>query len=92
MAGMKFFGEEVEAVHDAHPAVAESRVFAKEHAHLGEIPCAELIAADPENPPDRRELTAHCKQQLPGYKIPREFRFVPTLERTASGKLRRANP
>jgi long-chain acyl-CoA synthetase len=92
MAGMKFFGEEVEAVLDAHPAVAESRVFAKEHAHLGEIPCAELIAADPENPPDRRELTAHCKQQLPGYKIPREFRFVPTLERTASGKLRRANP
>src|SRR5262249_61074161 len=45
MAGMKFFSEEVEAVLDAHPAVRRSRVFAREHAHLGELPCAAIEPA-----------------------------------------------
>ena len=54
MAGMKFFSEEVEAVLDAHPLVRRSRVFAREHAHLGEIPIAELEPADAAQPPDAR--------------------------------------
>src|SRR6185369_14780167 len=44
MAGMKFFCEEVEAVLDCHPAVQCSRVSARSHAHLGEIPVAEIVA------------------------------------------------
>ena len=90
MAGMKFFAEEVEAVLDAHPEVAISRVFAREHAHLGEIPAAEFVPRDPATPPDKRELTHHCRKQLAAYKIPREFSVVAQLERTATGKLRRA--
>jgi long-chain acyl-CoA synthetase len=89
MAGMKFFGEEVEAVLDTHPKVRESRVFAVEHAHLGEIPCAEIALADSEHPPARSELAAHCRAQLPTYKVPREFRVVEALEHTPSGKLQR---
>ena len=91
MAGMKFFGEEVEGILDSHVGVVESRVFAKQHAHLGEIPVAEFVAARPEAPPTRKELTAHCREALPGYKIPREFRLVTEIERTATGKLRRAD-
>ena len=90
MAGMKFFGEEVEAVLDTHPGVRESRVFGREHAHLGEIPVAELIPADPDRPPARVELARHCRERLPAYKVPREFRPVESLPRTSSGKLRRA--
>jgi long-chain acyl-CoA synthetase len=90
MAGMKFFGEEVEAVLDAHPAVRESRVFAQAHAHLGEIPVAEVVPEDPGAPPETRELLAHCRNALPGYKVPRAIRVVPALPRTATGKLRRA--
>ena len=90
MAGMKFFAEEVEAVLDAHPAVRASRVFAREHAHLGEIPVAEVVPADPAQPPDLRALTAFCRERLPGYKIPREIRVVDEIARTSSGKLRRA--
>jgi long-chain acyl-CoA synthetase len=90
MAGMKFFAEEVEAVLDAHPLVKRSRVSSRVHAHLGEIPVAELEAADPEKPPTRAELAAHCKAHLPAYKIPREFKLVAALPETATGKLARA--
>jgi long-chain acyl-CoA synthetase len=90
MAGMKFFGEEVEAVLDTHPAIRESRVFAREHAHLGEIPVAELVPEDPAHPPGRAELARHCRDRLAAYKVPREFRPVEALPRTSSGKLRRA--
>ncbi|HKC49792.1 MAG TPA: long-chain fatty acid--CoA ligase, partial [Myxococcota bacterium] len=47
MAGMKFFSEEVEGVLDTHPGVRRSRVLAREHAHLGEIPIAEVEATNP---------------------------------------------
>jgi long-chain acyl-CoA synthetase len=89
MAGMKFFCEEVEAVVEAHPAVRESRVRARAHAHLGEIPVAEIVPVDPGAPPEQRALTSHCRERLPGYKIPREFRVVDALPHTSSGKLKR---
>ena len=92
MAGMKFFAEEVEEVLDAHPAVRASRVFAREHAHLGEIPVAEVVAADPARPPDLRALTAFCRERLPAYKIPRESprgrRDRPHVERKAAPQRR----
>ncbi|MGE4606389.1 MAG: class I adenylate-forming enzyme family protein [Myxococcota bacterium] len=89
MAGMKFFSEEVEAVLDTHPGVAESRVFAIEHAHLGEVPYARIVSVDPDASPARSELIRHCRGALPAYKIPREFQLVESLERTQTGKLRR---
>ena len=90
MAGMKFFGEEIETVLDAHPAVLESRVFAKDHAHLGEIPVADVVPTRADAPPDPKSLAQHCRGELPGYKVPREFRIVDELPRTASGKLARS--
>jgi len=90
MAGMKFFAEEVEQVLDRHPGIRESRVFARPHAHLGEIPAAEIVPADPDAAPSRKELVAHCRGALAAYKVPREFRVVASLERTSSGKVRRA--
>jgi long-chain acyl-CoA synthetase len=89
MAGMKFFSEEVEAVLDAHPLVKRSRVFAREHAHLGEIPAAEIEPADAAAPPTRAELAAHCRARLAAYKVPREFAIVAALPETATGKLAR---
>ena len=91
MAGMKFFAEEVEAVLDAHPGVRRSRVRAREHAHVGEIPVAEIVAATPGSPPERRELVAHCRAALPAYKVPRAFEVVDDLPLTETGKLRRAD-
>jgi long-chain acyl-CoA synthetase len=90
MAGMKFFSEEVEAVLDAHPRVRRSRVRAREHAHLGEIPVAELEPADRAQPPTAAELSAYCRERLPAYKVPREFKWVESLPETVTGKLARA--
>ena len=89
MAGMKFFSEEVETALDTHPAIAASRVFAKPHAHLGEIAAAEIVVQEGAEAPDRKALVAHLRARLAGYKIPREFRVVDALERTPTGKLRR---
>lgn len=90
MAGMKFFGEEIEAILDAHPGVRASRVFGQEHPALGEIPVAEIVATDPTNAPDRRDLLPFCREHLPAYKIPRRFRVVAQLPQTATGKIRRS--
>jgi len=89
MAGIKFFCEEVEAVLDAHPAVRVSRVAARLHARLGELPVAEIVPADPAQPPRPADLAAHCRARLESYKVPREFTVVERLPLTASGKLRR---
>lgn len=90
MAGMKFFSEEVEAVLDAMPGVRRSRVLAREHPHLGEIPVAEIEPADPASPPARAALAAWCRERLPAYKVPRGFELVESLPLTATGKLARS--
>jgi acyl-CoA synthetase (AMP-forming)/AMP-acid ligase II len=64
-------------------------VFAREHEKLGEIPVAEIVPEDPARAPARGELIAACRAALPAYKIPREFRIVDALPRTATGKLQR---
>lgn len=89
MAGMKFFCEEVEAALDTHPAIAASRVFAKQHPQLGELPAAEIVLEAGAQAPDRKALVAHLRGRLPAYKIPREFNVLDSLPRTATGKLRR---
>jgi long-chain acyl-CoA synthetase len=89
MAGMKFFSEEVEEVIARQPGVRECRVFAREHEKLGEIPVAEIVPEDPAHPPARAELITACRAALPAYKIPREFRIVSALARTATGKVQR---
>ena len=42
VAGLKFFPEEVEECINRFPGITESRVFGREHARLGEVPCAEI--------------------------------------------------
>ena len=86
MAGMKFFAEEVEAVLNAHPGVKESRVYGQPHAHLGEIPMADVVAVDSDNLP---ELSAYCKQRMAAHKVPFRFNWVSALEYTPTGKIKR---
>ena len=89
MAGMKFFCEEVEAALDLHPSVQASRVYAKVHAQLGEIPAAEIVVQPGHDAPDRKTLAAHLREHVAGYKIPRSFDVVDAIEHTATGKVRR---
>ncbi|MFA9477675.1 class I adenylate-forming enzyme family protein [Phycisphaerales bacterium AB-hyl4] len=90
VAGLKCFPEEVEAVLNAHPQVRESRVYGRGHAHVGTVPVAEVVPMDIDSPPTAASLSTHCRQLLAAYKRPMQFQFVDALQRTASGKIRRA--
>jgi acyl-CoA synthetase (AMP-forming)/AMP-acid ligase II len=89
---MKFFAEEVEAVLDAHPAIARSRVRAERHAQLGELPVAEVVLEEGHAAPKKKDLVVHCRAQLPSYQIPRRFDVLDALPLTPTGKIRRWEP
>ncbi|WP_303730988.1 acetyl-CoA synthetase [Paracoccus solventivorans] len=74
-----------------HPAVAESAVVARPDPLRGEIVIAHVILAPGGTASDAlvRELQEHCKRVTAPYKYPREIRFVETLPKTISGKIRR---
>jgi len=91
VAGLKFFPEEVEAVLDDFAAVAESRVFAKPHPHLGELPYAEVVLR-PGAALDRDVLRRHCAERLSPYKMPVEIAVVAAVPRTSGGKILRRSP
>lgn len=93
LAGMKFFCEEVEAVLDGARGVRQSRVSARIHPRLGEIPVAEIVPEDPSSPPAAGDLLLFLRERLPAYKVPRVIEIVAALPRTATGKLaRRGDP
>jgi long-chain acyl-CoA synthetase len=89
IGGMKCFPEEVEAVLNTHPGVAESRVVALAHATFGNIPVAEIVPRDPVSPPRTGELVAACRAKLSTYKLPLKFTIVPSIPKTPSGKIQR---
>jgi O-succinylbenzoic acid--CoA ligase len=88
--GENIYPAEVEAVLMAHPAVSEAGVVGAPEARWGQVPLA-FVVLRPEVPvPPEVELIAFCRARLAAYKVPRAIRVVPSLPRTASGKLRRA--
>jgi long-chain acyl-CoA synthetase len=84
VAGLKFFPEEVEECINQFPGVKESRVFGTPHAHLGQVPRAE-VAFSPSSP-DLDGLRAHCARTLSPYKVPVEFIVVQATAKTPGGK------
>ena len=57
---------------------------------FGELPVAEIVA-EGELPADwRTEFRKYCFARLAVYKVPKQFTIVPSLPRTASGKIRRS--
>jgi len=87
VAGLKFFPEEVEGCIDQCPGIVESRVFGRAHAHLGEVPCAEIVVDA--GTFDLDTLKAHCARALSPYKVPVEFTVVEAVPRTPGGKILR---
>jgi len=90
-AGMKIFPDEVESVLNQHRAVRESLVYGVAHDRYGELPCADIVleAEWEASEADAAEMRRFCYRYLAPFKVPKEFRCVPRLEKTASGKLRR---
>jgi fatty-acyl-CoA synthase len=78
---------EIEAVISELPAVIEVCVVSAADAKFGEAPAAVIYARDTIT---AEEVTAHCRERLAGYKVPRHVIVQnQPLERMASGKIAR---
>ena len=78
---------EVENALAKHPAVLFSAVVARPDEKWGETPCA-FIELKPGQQATGEELTAWCKKNLAGYKVPRHIVFA-ELPKTSTGKVQK---
>ena len=79
---------EVEAVLEAHPAVAEAAVHGRPDPEWGEAVVASVVLREGANT-GADELLGVCRAALAPFKVPKDVRFVSSLPRTPSGKLLR---
>jgi fatty-acyl-CoA synthase len=83
--GEKVFADEVEQVIAQHPAVADVIVAGVPDPRWGHLVGA-VVALRPGATVTETELADTVDAELAGYKKPRQFRFVPAIERKATGK------
>jgi O-succinylbenzoic acid--CoA ligase len=83
--GENVMPQEVETVLASHPDVADVAVYGVPDDRWGERIMAAVVPAG--DGVDEVALRAWCRAHLAGYKIPTAFIAVPSLPRTASGKI-----
>ena len=89
LGGHRVSAAELEHVLALHPAVGETAVVGIPDAATGEAALAFVVLASGARG-DATELRRFCGQRMPAFKVPRQFRFVDRLPRTASGKVAKA--
>ncbi|VAX38120.1 Long-chain-fatty-acid--CoA ligase [hydrothermal vent metagenome] len=89
-SGMKIFPCDVEEVLNSYKSIKESFVYGVAHPQYGQLPQADLVLEESsKNSFDRQELRKFCHTKLALYKVPKEFRIVSKIKKTASGKIKR---
>ena len=78
---------EVERVIDAHPDVVESAVVGAPDERWGEIPVA-FVTLRPGASVTAEEITAHVREHLAGFKVPRQVHFR-EIPKTSTGKIQK---
>jgi fatty-acyl-CoA synthase len=86
--GENVYPAEVEGVLAEHPAVREVAVIGIPDRKWGEVGRAYLVAS-PNTQIDSEALLAWAAERLARFKLPREIVIVPSLPRTASGKVQK---
>lgn len=90
ISGENVFPREIEEVLNHHPLIKASAVVGLPDPARGEIPVA-FVELHEGVTWDEAAVRAHCRDKLPVYKVPRDFRVLDALPRNATGKvLRRA--
>jgi long-chain acyl-CoA synthetase len=84
--GVNVYPQEVELVLQEHPRVAEAVVYGVPSEEWGQEVRARVVVAAPVDPGDLREW---LRARIASYKCPREIQLATSLERTATGKLKR---
>src|SRR5207248_2977636 len=83
--GEKVYPEEVELVLRAHPDVFDCVVVGVPDTRWGEMVVA-LVEPRAHIQLDADALHAHCRASLAGYKVPKQFVVVDSLQRSPAGK------
>lgn len=92
--GENVWSTEVEAVLYTHPDVVEAAVVGVPDETWGEVLLAVIVPApgsDLASGEGEAALIAHCRRHIGGYKVPRRYRFVDALPRSAMGKTLKAD-
>lgn len=84
--GFNIYPREIEELLLEDPRVSEAAVIGIPDDVRGEVPVAYIVA---DASLDVAELDAFCRAQLASFKVPRAFRRIDTLPRTALGKVQK---
>ncbi len=84
--GEKVYPEEVEEIVKSHPAVFDCVCVGVPDERWGEMVVALYTVRDGDDEPSAHELDAFCRQRMAGYKRPKRFFAVGSLERSPAGK------
>lgn len=90
--GFQVWPEEIEDELREHPLVRDIRVIGTPDDRLGEVPTALVVRAEDLVTGDdelRTQLVAFARERLAHFKTPRRIEFVPELERSEAGKVKR---
>jgi len=88
VGGFNVYPAELENVLRKHPAVNESAVIGVEDKRLGSVGRAYVALLHDVDPrPTEKELEEFCRERLANFKVPRDFVFVDSFPRNATGKI-----
>ena len=84
--GENVYTLEVEAAIYKHPAVGECAVVGIPDEKYGEALFAAIVP-QPGESVTAEQLVDHCREHIGGYKIPRQYAFLPEMPKSAMGKI-----
>jgi long-chain acyl-CoA synthetase len=87
VSGFNVYPNEVEGVLQSMPEILECGVVGVPSAKSGETVKAVIVRKDPNL--TKEQVVKYCRQQLTGYKMPREIIFVDSIPKTPVGKILR---
>jgi long-chain acyl-CoA synthetase len=88
VGGENVFPREIEEVVNRHPSVKDSGVVGLADPMRGEVPIA-FVELEEGAEFDEKAILAICREQLAGYKVPRDIRVLEALPRNPTGKILR---
>ncbi|HEY8059070.1 MAG TPA: acyl-CoA synthetase, partial [Acidimicrobiales bacterium] len=84
--GEKIYPEEVEAAVKSHPAIYDATVIGVKDERWGQRVAAVVQLREGAELESVKDLQEHCRQEIAGYKVPRQVHFVDAVTRAPSGK------
>ena len=87
VSGFNVFPNEIEEVAAMHEDVIEAAAVGVPHEVSGEI--VKLVVVSKKQDLSEKDLIAHCRKHLTGYKVPKKVEFIDELPKSNVGKILR---